>query len=450
MAYTWSTTQTIPENKYGNVSMKVNIFRGEITGRTETTVSFKFGVTFKPVGAWTSNSIAAYYFTHEDGTEPKYAFANPGVSGHDNSKYRAEAGTNYYAHYDDRDSLHKRTSESLCFSFYVGDLKATTDYVNITIGVGWNDWAGTRKGNLTFKMPIDEYHGPVGKGTVSITDNYNNTFSITGKKGTGVNNTSSQTLSWGYSTSYGSSVSNPNKLTITTPANAKRTVYAKGVTTATYGADATITTSKGIKQYVAPGKPGVPYIVQYDLGDRLTADISWDWCWEAAKPANDSSPVRGYRIRLYKNGTLVKGLSVNKSTSGIHYLVKGSGTNEYIDYEGHDNDVLNTKKQLKIENPAATFGFKAGDTVKLGLFAYSKNGLNEIQWSAGGQWNNLFSGNATSQTNSSIYTIENKGIMNVKVGGSWKEGQVYIKVGGAWKEAQGVYTKVSGSWKEST
>ena len=52
----WSTTKTIGENVYGNVGMKINIYRGECT-RTENAVSFKFGVIFKPDGKWTSNSI---------------------------------------------------------------------------------------------------------------------------------------------------------------------------------------------------------------------------------------------------------------------------------------------------------------------------------------------------------------------------------------------------------
>ena len=450
----WSTTKTIDENVYGNVGMKINIYRGECT-RTENAVSFKFGVIFKPDGKWTSNSIAAYYFTHEDGTKPKYAFANPGVSGQSNSNYRALADTSYYAHFDDRESLHKRTTESLCFSFYVSNLEATTKSVNVTIGVGWNDWAGTRKGNLTFAMPIDEYHGPIGKGTVTITDNGDNTFDVEGTKGAnGVNNKATgYSLSWGYTDSYGNTVSNPNKLTIPagSKGNSTRTVYAKGVTTAEYGSSVTVTASKGIKQYVAPGNPGAPYIVEYDLGDRLTSDISWTWNWTAAQPANGSSPVKGYRIRLYKNGSLVTGISVNKSNDGSHYLVKNSNaTNEFIDYEGHDNTNLKTHKELIIKNPAATFGFKAGDTVSLGLFSYSKNALGQIQWSGGGQWNNLFSGNATSQVNSSTYTVENKGVMNVKVGGSWVEGQVYVKVNNTWKEAEAVYTKAGGSWKDST
>ena len=445
MAYIWSTTKTIDENVYGNVGMKINIYRGECT-RTENAVSFKFGVIFKPDGKWTSNSIAAYYFTHEDGTKPKYAFANPGVSGQNNSNYRALADTAYYAHFDDRESLHKRTTESLCFSFYVSNLTATTKSVNVTIGVGWNDWAGTRKGNLTFAMPIDEYHGPVGKGTVTITDNYNNTFSITGTKGTGVNNPSSgPVLSWGYSTSYGSSVSNPNSLTIADKSSATRRVYAKGVTSAEYGSSTTATTYADIRQYVAPGNPGEPLIGAVVTGNqRLTNDIVWDWYWSKATPANGSSPVVGYRIRLYKNGSPIKGLYVTKDSGGNHYLNVGSDTNKFVDYEGFDDISSESYLYLKISNPKATnFNFKPGDTVKLGLFAYTRKGKNNDNSTQ------MFSGNATNQI-STTYTVQNKGTVKLKVGSSWKDGQVYVKVGSTWKEAQSVYTKVGSTWKEST
>ena len=201
---------------------------------------------------------------------------------------------------------------------------------------------------------------------------------------------------------------------------------------------------KSTDQYVAPGSPGIPELAEVNYQNkRLTADMPWTWEWAPAVAANSNSPIVGYRIRLYKNGTLIKGLSVNKSTNGVHYLVKGSGTDSYLDYEGHDNNVLNTHKQLRIENPALTFGFKAGDTVKLGLFAYTRKGINNDGYQ-------LFSGGSTQQVNSRIYTIQNKGIMRVKVNGVWKEGQVYVKTGGSWKEADTVYTKVAGSWKEST
>ena len=87
--------------------------------------------------------------------------------------------------------------------------------------------------------------------------------------------------------------------------------------------------------------------------------------------------------------------------------------------------------------------FKAGDKVKLGLFAYTRKGKNNdgaVQ---------LFSGKSTTQITNE-YTIDSKGVMNVKVGSAWKEGQVYVKVNNTWKEAEAVYTKVGGSWKEST
>ena len=87
------------------------------------------------------------------------------------------------------------------------------------------------------------------------------------------------------------------------------------------------------------------------------------------------------------------------------------------------------------------FGFAPGDTVQLGIYSYTKNG-------AGTQ---LFNGNGASsaEVRSDISTVQNAGIVRIKVGGSWKEGQVYVKVSGEWKEAQSVSTKVNGTWKES-
>jgi hypothetical protein len=42
-----------------------------------------------------------------------------------------------------------------------------------------------------------------------------------------------------------------------------------------------------------------------------------------------------------------------------------------------------------------------------------------------------------------------KGIVRVKVGEDWKEGQVWVMKGGQWKEAQAVYVKTSAGWKET-
>ena len=46
-------------------------------------------------------------------------------------------------------------------------------------------------------------------------------------------------------------------------------------------------------------------------------------------------------------------------------------------------------------------------------------------------------------------TIPLNDLVNVRVGGTWKQGKAFVKVGGAWKEGKKVYVKVNGEWKES-
>ena len=69
----------------------------------------------------------------------------------------------------------------------------------------------------------------VGTGTVSIKDNGNNTFTVSGTKGTdGTNNKATgPTVSWGYNTNYNDGSSGTYGLTIATSGNATRRVYAR-------------------------------------------------------------------------------------------------------------------------------------------------------------------------------------------------------------------------------
>jgi hypothetical protein len=85
------------------------------------------------------------------------------------------------------------------------------------------------------------------------------------------------------------------------------------------------------------------------------------------------------------------------------------------------------------------FGFKAGDNVKLSIWAYTRYG-------AANDGERLFN---ASEMFSSVYTVQNAGVIDVKIGGVWKEGQVYTKVNGVWKEADTVSTKINGVWKDS-
>jgi hypothetical protein len=268
----------------------------------------------------------------------------------------------------------------------------------------------------------------VSAGTVTITDNYNNTFSVKGGKGkSGENNPSTgPTVSWGYTTAYEYSGAATNKaLTIKTSSDATRTVYAKSITGATYGDDAVVTASKGIKQYVAPKAPGSP-VLSYNKS-RLTVNEPWTFSWTAATKTNSSSPVKGYRIYLYKNDSRITGLTAGEANN---IVLTAGGSNAFLD--------RNSTSTTVILDPA-DFGFEAGDTVKLGICAYTRYG-------ASNDGDPLFN---NTEIMSSKYTIGNAGVVNVKIGGAWKEGQVYVKINNAWKEADTVSTKINGVWKDS-
>lgn len=277
-----------------------------------------------------------------------------------------------------------------------------------------------------------KYYSSVTAGTVTITDNGNNTFTLTGTKGSnGYNNAATgPTLSWGYDTNYSSSFTSGDTktLTIATPANATRIVYAKSVTGKTnYGSAKEATTSLAVKQYVAPSSPS-NIELSYDKS-RLTIKETWTLEWTGGTASNSSSPVAGYRIRVWKNGVTIP----FKNSSGEIKTNTPASTNTDANRYYYDRDLTSTEMDI---DPVAN-GFVPGDRIQFTIHSYTKNGKGEKKFSS-------------SYATSSTYTVQNAGIVRVKVGNSWKEGQVWIKTGGAWKEASSVHAKVSGSWKEST
>lgn len=267
----------------------------------------------------------------------------------------------------------------------------------------------------------------VSAGSVSITDNGNNTFTLKGAKGaSGDNNPSSgPTLSWGYSTSYGNSFTNNSTkdLTIATKTNATRTVYAKCVTGATYGDDKTVTTSANIKQYVAPSAASKISFAP-DTKTRLTNKEKWILSWTKGTKTNDSSPVEGYRIRIYVNDKTIAFKNGNKE---VVTTDSGSGAGRYY----YDRDQTSTSMNFY----ANLNGLKPGDKVFAHIHCYTKNA----------KGTKIFSDSAKSST----YTVQHAGVMRIKSDGKWYEGEVYIKADGKWIEADVVHVKSDGKWYES-
>lgn len=270
------------------------------------------------------------------------------------------------------------------------------------------------------------WYTSIGTGEVKIKDNGNNTFTITGTKGkNGDNNTASgPNLSWGYTDSYGTTTTSGRaiSLTIENPKAATRRVYAENVTTAAVGSSTTAKTYADIKQHVAPNAPTNLKITHSK--SRMTIKEDWTLSWTAATAKNKSSPITGYRIRLFKNG---KAIPLKKSDGTV---VSTAGTDDnYYDRP------LSTTKETTMPIYMQHYDFKPGDKIKATLYAYHINGAGT----------KLFSSKVTSDT----YTVQNAGIMRAKLSGAWKEGQVHVKISGDWKEAAAVYVKINGSWKES-
>ena len=296
-------------------------------------------------------------------------------------------------------------------------------------------------------------------GTTTITDNGNNTFTISATKGSaGANNTSygPSDLKWGYwnskySYDYSASGSTFNHANYVGFDNTSYwTVFAKSSTTGAYGPTRTSEVSQQVKQYYnpkTPGKPGAPTSTK----SRLTEKETWTWSWtNKGSVCDTTSWVRGFSVRLYVNGSVKTGIGFDKG-SNVLYL-DSSKTANYIDYyhidDNHPERVLTSVSFKPID-----LELNAGDKLKLSVRAYCKWG--------DGTWH------FSDWIDSDEVTIKNAGVAYVYVNKNegtgkkpeygWKEGVVHVYVnkngGLRWVEADIVKVKnkdVTGGWAEST
>jgi hypothetical protein len=183
--------------------------------------------------------------------------------------------------------------------------------------------------------------------------------------------------------------------------------------------------SVSAKYYAKPSNPGKPALAASSFKNgRLTIKQDWGWEWPLATAANANSPVKGYRIRFYVNA------AINPIVS--YY------TGEALSYELADFDWV-------YDRPA-TAGYPMpmrptdqdlvpGDTFRLSIQAYTVNGAGTKLLS--------------SMITSDLYTVQNAGVVNVKVNNQWVEGQVYVNVNNTWQEAETVNVKANNTWQES-
>lgn len=282
--------------------------------------------------------------------------------------------------------------------------------------------------------------------TIYITDNGTNKFTISGTLGKSGSNNAIETATLYYTTD-GTNPSNSStrikvSLTATSAGSYSKsvtiskacTVKAYVVCEFTYNAT-NASESKAIKYYAKPSNPGKPALAASSFkNNRLTIKQDWGWTWALATAANTDSPITKYRVRFYINDVNTPIIDYYDGKTVRSSLVDNSTTDYAYDRNASSSlpmPMKPTAQPLK-DN---TRCIQPGDKVKLSVQAYTTNGAGE----------KLLSSIVTSD----IYTVQNAGVMQIKVGDKWKEGQVYIKVGGNWKEAETVSTKVGGAWKES-
>jgi hypothetical protein len=456
MAYIYSTSPQTT-SAYGNTKLRINIYRGDCT-RTATSVSFEFGVSFtRPSDANTGtvNSVAAWY-----NGEQRFAKI---CHGSNNYMPRSIAHHAYWKTKSSSDDKYN-TTETLVYTYTNNDISAGTNSVDVTVGVGWADWAGSKQGEITFPLSIPEFYGGlVDNDKIVITDNFNNTFTIEATKAdAGVNNTSNgpSNLKWGYTSDRDNSYENDSAIALNiSGSSAYRTVYAEATTTAgttpTSGSSSlTAYAEANIRQYVGPNAPTGLRLTF--TKSRLTFRENWTLSW-VAPSINNECPIKGYRIRIYrKRGEDITKLPIYNSSGKILSTKNEKGD---IYYDRDTAAVLLpgvSKSTITIyPNYYLNSGeLKVGDLVSFAITAYTKYGENydgdrKFKTSESYYFSDTSAGGDTDSSRRKWVEIRNAGIVNVKTKDGWAEGLVYVKTKDGWQEAETVNIKTSAGWQES-
>jgi hypothetical protein len=291
--------------------------------------------------------------------------------------------------------------------------------------------AGTQEERYLAKAELDlNNFGSVTPSDVNITDNFDNSFTITSLNNAqdGYNNkVISNTLSYCFTDNTSNRISCNSGDTIKlTPISTDnyRVVTASVRTTGDYNS-VVYNSSYGICQYIAPGAGGKPEI-SYDK-NRLTVKEPWTFNWSAPSSKNRFSPIVGYRIRLYKNGEKI--------------AIKDDDGNTLSTVLPTDILYDSSTNATSISIDPIEHGFKAGDKVRLSVTGYTRTGESNTGF--------LLIDSGT-ESFSEEYLVQNAGIVHLKTKDSWVEGQVYVKTASCWKEAESVSVRTDTDWKEAT
>lgn len=301
----------------------------------------------------------------------------------------------------------------------------------------WSPGYGTTDFNIT----IPAYAGSITAGSVSISDNGNNTAKIeytNSKVGTN-NSIKSSTV---YYTTDGSVPSSSNKagsfsagttsqgtgssnINIPADTDGKITIKAILITDGTYNDPSSSVASKDVKYYHKPSVRPTPKITFNTKKPTLKSNFTIKW--EAGSQYGTASynAIKGYRIRLRKTGNnngikFRDDCRVEPSSSDFFYEQANAGS-------------------ISVDYPLTDMGIAVGEAIHATLHLWSTNGNGEILWY---DWSN--------PAISNYVTIVNMGVVWLRIGNTWVEGQVWSRDGSTWDECTGLFIRDSSTWKEST
>lgn len=260
-----------------------------------------------------------------------------------------------------------------------------------------------------------------GAPTVNLYDNGNNTFKIAVTKGS--DGTNNKANSYG-GVQYKIGSGNWTNCAVNTNyyISSKQTVQARAYTIGAVSNSGYTTVSRQIIYYLKPASRPTPILSVST--NQPTLKSTYIVNWGSATPGNTDSPIQGYKIRLCR---------VNSSGELLDTLVETDVASNVFTKSYTINDF----------NPSATYGsVKVGDILQARLHVWSINGANQRLYY-----------NSNDPAKSSTITIRNSGVVRVRVGNEFKEGQVYIRGNdNTWYEASGIYIRDidDNTWHEST
>ncbi len=378
-------------------------------------------------------------------------------------------------------------------NYYGSPTKKSADFAYKLYGTGYRDSDGDWHQRLSFKVLQEENTTSlvaskiagvvtrVGVPTITVVDNYNNTFTVTVTSGnSGSNNevTSISDLTYTYTdkaekvTAYESgkpiALEAVNRTAAATYGRTRK-ISVSATATGKYNDTASNTVTAEIRQCIGPDFVSDLRLL-YDKS-RLTLKENWTLKWKAPQIYLDC-PIKGYRIRLYrKRDNNIATLPIYGKSGKV--LSKSKDLNGTSD-SYYDRDACKPLTPKESESSVTIYPeyyiesgeIKVGDYISFAVTAYTKYGEEHASDKPEDQLflasesfyvnNNLIANEATGalgyETDGSKrgwIEVRNAGIVHIKVDSRWKEGQVYIKANGSWKEAETVYVKDAGDWKES-